>query len=312
MKISLVIIYNHNFEANVPVLNRVYSGRFSHVWHVMPFYRGSDDNVIGVYENSYYFGGYVSQALHRFETNDVSHYLFVPDDMILNPRLNEGNLLQNLSMADGDAFISNFKLMNDEHLMNWWAALPSLMGLLVRSNSCEWRGHLPSEERAREMFQGMGMNCADGVSVRLFEVARRTCRFLATGKCQIPPPFSLLKRFYRFFSSKEKTYPLAWGYSDVFMVPQRTIRDFCHCVGVLSAARVFVEAAIPTALVLTQKRIATLADVGFKAENGVDDYRVRAKLEAETDMDYGEFAKKFPVDYLYIHPVKLSKWRNLP
>lgn len=204
MKISIVTIYNHSFEANVPVLDRVYSGRFSHVWHVMPFYRGGADNVIGVYENSYCFGSYVSQSLQRFETNDVSHYLFVPYDMILNPLLDEGNLLQRLSMADGDAFISNFKRRNDEHLMNWWAALPSLMGLLVRSNSCEWRGHLPSEEQARDIFQSKGMDCANGVSVRLFEIARRTCRFLATGKCQILPPFSLLKRFYRFFSPRRR------------------------------------------------------------------------------------------------------------
>lgn len=57
-KIALLIIYNHRYDKNIPILDKIYEGRFSYVYHVVPFYDGDRENVIAVYENSYVLFGH--------------------------------------------------------------------------------------------------------------------------------------------------------------------------------------------------------------------------------------------------------------
>ena len=54
-KVALIIIYNHKFDQNIDVLEKLYQGSFSHVYHLVPFYTGKKVNVISIYENSRYF-----------------------------------------------------------------------------------------------------------------------------------------------------------------------------------------------------------------------------------------------------------------
>ena len=89
------------------------------------------------------------------------------------------------------------------------------------------------------------------------------------------------------------------------------MKDFCHYCGVFAAMRQFVEIAIPTSLILSCNSVKTLKDIGWKAENGVDDYRVRQRLEGENQFSFAGLVKNFPKDFLYIHPIKLSKWKDL-
>ncbi len=56
-KIALVIIYNHQYNKNIDILERIYKGRFSHIYHLIPFYQGDKENVIPVYDASLYFQG---------------------------------------------------------------------------------------------------------------------------------------------------------------------------------------------------------------------------------------------------------------
>jgi len=58
MKAALILIYNHRYDKNIEILEKIYSKRFSVIFHLVPFYDGNRDNVIPVYENSYYFEGY--------------------------------------------------------------------------------------------------------------------------------------------------------------------------------------------------------------------------------------------------------------
>lgn len=62
MKIALLVLYNHRYDKNIPRIEKLYEGKFSHIFHLMPFYDGDHPNVFPVYESSYYFQSYIAQA----------------------------------------------------------------------------------------------------------------------------------------------------------------------------------------------------------------------------------------------------------
>jgi len=106
LKPALVIIYNHNYPRNIERIEWLYKGRFSKVVHIIPFYNGRKENVIPVYENSHYFSGYVAQAYRRLELVDCDSFLFIADDMILNPCINQSNTQSILNVDQDTSFIS--------------------------------------------------------------------------------------------------------------------------------------------------------------------------------------------------------------
>ena len=310
-EICLCVIYNHNFEKNIPVLDRVYAGRFSNVYHIMPFYRGDNPRVIGVYESSYQFQGYIAQAAARLRNDRYSHYVFVADDMVINPILDERNIVDRVG---GSAFVPSCELVNDRMFVNMDFVRSSVMNIMGQANACEWSRFLPSLKEAKEKVRRCGFNPYDGVSECLYRVVRCGCRVLR----QTPfrnayiPPFGMVRKLWKLFRSENKVYPLFNGYSDFCIVPAESFDLFALYCGVLAGCRVFVEQAIPTAMVLSCENILTLRKTQWLAENGVDDYRVRHDLEEKTDMNYKRLIENFPCDYLFIHPVKLSKWKELP
>ncbi|MBR2165594.1 MAG: hypothetical protein IJ915_03500 [Paludibacteraceae bacterium] len=91
-KIALLIIYNHRYDKNIDRLENLYKGKFSHIYHIMPFYDGNIENVIPVYESSYRFQSYITQAFQHLKDKGFTHYFIVADDMLLNPQINETNL----------------------------------------------------------------------------------------------------------------------------------------------------------------------------------------------------------------------------
>ena len=308
MKICLAIIYNHNFERNIPVLNRIYAGRFSCVYHIMPFYRGDDPHVIGVYESSFQFSGYITQASDVLMRENADYYFFVADDMVINPRLNEDNILFEIGLAKEPAgFIDSIRVLDDDHFALWDWGWKSVVNLISKSNACEGLKHLPSLSEARTAFERNGLDWRNGLSAKLAEFI-----YKLHYKSQRCPLIGIALKLRRFLRSTDKCYPLATGYSDLVAVPSDAFRDFCHYCGILAAQRVFVENAIPTALAFSCSRIVTSEDAGFKSERGVDNYAARERFEKLHKSSYRSLVENFPPDYLFIHPVKLSKWRDLP
>ncbi len=51
-KLALLVVYNHRYDKNIPVIDKIYQNRFSHVFHLVPFYDGEQENVIPVYDLS--------------------------------------------------------------------------------------------------------------------------------------------------------------------------------------------------------------------------------------------------------------------
>lgn len=322
-KVCLIVIYNHNFERNIPVIRKIYAGRFSKVVQVMPFYRGTDEDVVGVYEASYQFNGYLAQAHSRIRELDCTHYVVVADDMILNPRIDETNIIAELKLGLNDAFVSSLTVLTDAHLFSWPQGRTGMMYLEGRGNACEWRNFMPTPSEARRRFESHRLDWRNGVSIRLLRILGCGLRAMRLTPWQqrLLPPLPMLRYCLKKFTrnrehlpieTAEFAYPTAYGYSDFLVVPKTAWTDFCHYCGVFAAARQWVESAIPTALVLACSRVLTLKDVGWRAEDGVCDYGVRQKLEQDSNLSYKALLEKFPGDYLYIHPIKLSKWTDLP
>lgn len=320
MKVCLVVIYNHNYEKNIETIKRIYAGRFSRAVQIMPFYRGNDRDVIGVYECSYQFQGYITQAAPKFVSDEYSHYVFVADDMCLNPRLTEDNILEFLKLDDRTGFIDYLLPVTRDTVVNWHWGLSSVAAMAGHGNSCEWRNFLPPRDEARRRFQHHGIN-VDGL------FSKQDFRFYECNLKANPEAPWQLSRFdsmglkirriaSRFLhrtpsSSPDDFYPFVRSNSDFVVVPQCAMNDFCHYCGVMAAARQFVETAIPTALVLSCDKINTLSTTGLKSNEGWS-VGMRKEIDERFGLSYKLLTNEFPEDYIFIHPIKLSKWRDLP
>lgn len=325
MKICLVVIYNHNYERNVPVLNAVYEGRFSKICHVMPFFRGG-----GVYECSYQYNGYIAQAARDFYSDDFDYYCFVADDMVINPSINESNLPCLLGIGKDDGFNTKCEMLSDRMFLSWYGwAVPAILNMCSTGNATEWRNFLPDIRVAREKFAQIGLDWQNMVDGRLV-------RFLtSTLRCRRENPYKLLPSrlkvliarmlsfclqkggkdclFKHEGERKDALYPLAAapGCSDFFVIPRSAAKKFFHYCGVFAAMRNFVEIAIPTAMVLSCPGIKTMEKTRFKSDPpGDGDRRISEEIGCRYGFSYKELVKGFPTEYLYIHPIKLSKWRE--
>lgn len=95
-KTCLVIIFNHRYDKNISKLRRIYGERFSDIKFLMPFYDGDDADVIPVYESSYQFQGFLVQAYEKLKNISCTHYLFIADDLIINPKFTENNFADSI------------------------------------------------------------------------------------------------------------------------------------------------------------------------------------------------------------------------
>jgi hypothetical protein len=108
-------------------------------------------------------------------------------------------------------------------------------------------------------------------------------------------------------SSLKLPYPLVYAYSDIVIVSANYIRRFCHFCGILAAQGLFVEIALPTALLLSAEKIITHADLPFKGVTMWTPEEVQL-MGDHHGYNLSKFVEAYPEDVLYFHPIKLSKW----
>ena len=276
--VTLVIIYNHYFPQNIERLQNLYSNRFSSLVHVMPFATKeakSWSNVIPVFESSHYFSGFVAQVSHELPRSNI--YLFVADDALLNPAVSEKNITEFLGLKSG-----NF--------------IPVLRGLGARSfwpwanGASKWSPHapglevaalLPSKDDAISAFEKHGL----------------------TGYLDVPA--SVLEKApiddYRITLD----FPLATSWSDVFVVNEESLEEFSRLCGIFASTKLFVEVAIPTAMVLSCQEIQTSASSPYKPRAV---WTPEEKKQLEGFRSPHELFESLPTDTFCIHPVKVSRW----
>jgi hypothetical protein len=331
--VALVIIFNHRFDRNIQVLEKMYEGRFSNIYFLVPFYNGDHPRVIPVYENSFYFHGYIAQAFKQIFNESFHHYFYLADDMLLNPEINEHNYKDHFNLTDDTAFIpevfslNNFS-NNDTLLFNPYIRLRDKLlfrSAVENSSSAKklwWRmsqafryspfkegvesaNEIPSYEEALPLITRHGIEVTPLTYIDVH------------GGC--PPPRSI--HFFRYLVKhkllKKKyrlKYPLVASYADIVIVPATSIKSFVHYCGVFAATELFVEFAIPTALLMSCEKVLSEPAIN---KRGLIYWVYNDEQKARYDEDMSKYGykienlmKDFPKDKLYIHPVKLSKWKT--
>ena len=83
-KTSLVVLFNHQYERNIPVIRELYSRRFSGLLQLMPYYKGDAPDVCSVFGNSFQFYNYILQSRERIRQLEGDYFLIIGDDLLLN------------------------------------------------------------------------------------------------------------------------------------------------------------------------------------------------------------------------------------
>ncbi|HEY2587951.1 MAG TPA: hypothetical protein VGI81_19565 [Tepidisphaeraceae bacterium] len=295
-RLRLVVVFNHKYDNNLDKLDAIYRDRFPDTRYLVPFYQGSRSDVIPVHESSAQFQGYFAHATHAYIDPAVSHYAFIADDLLLNPDIHAGNLLERFGVGAGEACIENLNPLNNNSF-EW----PHTIGALFAwppERFVMYRQELPTAEAAAARFAKHGVTFAD--------ITWRNLRG-NNGWKRYPGWHHALKLMVQRKGRIPLPDPMAMTYADIVIVPRESIRQFAHLCGVFAAMRLWVEIAIPTALALSCDRIVQLLhgsqprrQIWTQAE--VDD------LERRTDRRVSRAFDVVGRDHLYIHPVKLSRW----
>jgi hypothetical protein len=319
-KVALIFVFNHKYDKNIAILENLYKDRFSNIYHLVPFYEGDKQNVIPVYESSQHFQGYLAQGFKKYFNEEYEHYFFLGDDLILNPAINEDNYQEYFHLNTESSYIPEIHSLH--HLTNndtlrflpvksitgksrWhWCKIKELVeNYDHQAYGVENTQEMPSYEEAEAILKKHGYEVKpvsyEDLHGDVFPLTSATIKFAA--------------HLNTYFKTFKLAYPVVGSYSDIVIVSKSSIKKFCHYCGVFATNKLFVEFAIPTALLLASEKVITEKEIGKRGNI----YWLYTKPELEkydADMkpynqNLTELMQKFPADKLYIHPVKLSKWK---
>ena len=302
-KVALIIIFNHRYDKNFPFLDKMYGGRFSNIYYIVPFYNGDRKDVIAVYEHSFRFQGYITQALDKFFADRYEHYFFIADDLILNPVINEQNYKEYLKLTAQDSFLSAIINLHERKPHEWWPRIRQAYDYNPKAPGVEIINELPTYDQALELFNKAGLTIKPLDFHQVYQ--KEKFSFGSLGKK------GYLKKILRQVKHRNTAfrlkYPLIGSYSDILVVSGPHMKQFARYCGIFAASDLFVEIAIPTALVLTTHHIKQERDLALQgmALWTPDELKI---LEPYGN-DLQNLLTNFPKNFLYLHPVKLSKWK---
>ena len=299
-KIALLIVYNHRFDRNITILENLLSDKWSHIYHIIPFYDGKKENVISVYENSYFYQGYLAQAFHLLRNEEYDHYVVMADDMVLNHILNENNILSELNLGEHDSYFPVFmNLQEGKHDNITYAA-----SYRLKQKGAEIVNILPPKETAQKIFEEKGF-CSNP-KITAYTALRN---ILA---CHIVDMRSFIRYIGRIakniFSRIEFDYPLVGGISDFFIIDKNSVERFTQYCGAFAATNLFIEIGLPTSLILASKNVKTEDSANslksmYLWGNEIDEFGKKYNF------NYKQLVNNYPKDTLFIHPIKLSKFK---
>lgn len=299
--VVLIIVYNHRYDKNIEIIEQIYSNRFSNIYHLMPFYDGNKENVIPVYENSYYFQGYIAQGFRQFYKKDYTHYIFVADDLFLNPSINENNYDDYFMIQPNSSFISSIKNIHD---CGRWLRISDAYHANLKIDGVEIDNSLPSYEVALQCLKKHDLTIkplsfdqiVGSQKISNIKTIKQFTNYLFWRINQV----RYLKKVFHL------NYPYVAGYSDLVIIDQMSMRKFCQYCGIFAAHKLFVEVAIPTAMALSCNKIISEKDMANKGKAlwSIHDLEILNQFNYQIS----KLESNFPDDWLYLHPVKLSKW----
>lgn len=308
IKACLIIVFNHRYDKNIPVLEKLYAGRFPHIYFLVPFYNGTHPQVIPVYESSHYFQSYFAQGFHRFFKDEFTHYIFLGDDCILNPSINETNVLERTGLPAGTDFIPGLIQFHQVKGAPWWHTFKGV-DFFSNRKGAEIKRELPSREEAIARFQRHGLEVKPVSMENIFGSKRPASKSWWEYWLFKQYHYRLKWRPYRKGGKIELPYPVAGSYADILVVTKASVNEFCRYCGILAAAGLFVEIAIPTALLLSADKICEEKDLRLRGRALWTVEEIEA-VEKTHRLSLSSLVQDFPPDQLFYHPVKLSKWNN--
>jgi len=302
----LVIIFNHKYDQNIERLEKLYADKFKHIFFLVPFYTGTKENVIPVYESSFYFQGYIAQGFKHFYKPEFTHYFFIGDDLILNPALDEKSYASLLDIDDQTSFIPEIRQFDTDH--RW---LNKKLGISIYQNrrGSEGMKEMPPVEEALQSLARHNIHTKDITYNHIF------------GKPEYwKYPVQTAINFYLYYwqwrklkttnhSQLRLSYPVVYGYSDIAIVAAESIQRFVHFCGILAAQGLFIEIALPTALLLSANKVITHDDMPFKGAAMWSQEEIQS-ISNKYEHSLYKLVQDFPDDILYYHPIKLSKWNQ--
>lgn len=306
--VALIIIYNHRFDDNIPKLEKIYKNRFSSVYHLVPFYDGDLPNVIPVFENSFYFQGYIPQSKHILNKINSSHFVFVGDDLILHPDINENNILSELKVSEDGAFLPFSWGVISNMSLEWANTFPSINSFYLEDyllhHAPDWKRKLPERHIAIEKLEKLGFTSGK-VNFKLLKGNNNSYNYQR---------FNItLKEYLKLLLKRRRTpaYPLLTGYSDLFILPKIKLDMFSEYCELFRQMRLWVEVAIPTALVLSVDNLIFEKDTNWNGTTYWENENIEEMYEryGQVDFNFEVLMKSYKRNELYIHPVKLSMWK---
>ncbi len=302
--VVLIVIYNHQYNQNIEIIEQIYKDRFENIYHLVPFYIGEKSNVISVYECSHYFQGYIAQGFKRYFKEKFEHYFFVADDMILNPFINQNNYKEYLKLSSISSFIPELITLHKRSI--FWKHTRSAFDWNISLRGVEAKNQLPDHNEALKLFEKFNLKLD---SLKFEQIYKKPKPLKLSSFKEIQSYFYWQLRKYK--NSRRKynlSYPMVGSYSDIFVVSSDSIKNFCHYCGVFATTKLFVEIAVPTALILSSKEIVTEKNLKLQGK------ALWSKEEYQELDKYSNSLKKllsdFPNNNLYLHPIKLSKWNT--
>ena len=294
-KICLSIVFNHQFEKNIPKLNELYEERFSFIRYLSPFSTGETKNVISIYETSIHFQGYFSQAYQHLPKN-CDYYVFCADDLILNPSINENNLVEFLN-CEKSAYI---KYLNPIWTHSFsWHKFEDCNDFPPKNCLVPYEQFLPYRKELLKTYAKHGFTYKNIGFHNLTGIVNKEIR--------IKNIYSGIKYLIRNKFNRYVHYPLVEGYSDFIVIPKKYLKSFCHYCGIFAAMNTWVDAGVATSLILSNPSIKQEKDTNYYGTEIWDDDKLASKL-SETNNRIKEIEDIFEDHELYIHPIKLSKF----
>ncbi len=324
MKTALVVLYNHNYEKNIPLIKKLYGDQFSEILQLMPYYYGDDADVFSVYGNSFQFHDYLIQARERIARLNADNILIIGDDLLLNPQFNESNAAELLGVKndstiyiDGFVDVSNgscYRGLTEAHNFSTWPH-----GLDANTAN----RMLPSFEKARDILKARNLMQSEMLNTYAPFYLKWETGLKMNWKVFKARVYHFLKKCRYKFRPEKYAYPVVFGYSDILSIPKSQYSTFCDYLAVFSAWRTFVELAIPTVVLLMESEknisISTVDTIPFKTGNvwsPQDPEHFHAMNALIGDLlesagtDHLKLKDNYPSEYLYLHPVKLSRFSN--
>lgn len=244
--ICLVIIFNHRYDQNIEKLERIYETRFHEIRYLVPFYDGANPKVLPVYECSYQFPGYLAQTYNELMSIGADYYLFLADDIILDPKLNENNILDAFHMQNKKALTFSFCKLNSPGRFSWIHARYSSRPFFHKS--VLWKESLCPYDQALVKFKNFfGSDYEETYKDSFFDKL--------PGETEAD--YEMHKEEFLKFNGNSLAipYPMATGFADAFCLSKDILPSISHTCGIFSAMNLFAEISFPTAIVLNIHQI---------------------------------------------------------